>query len=129
MNCTGFITEIDEYAFSKSLKEYYPVETTISPGRELVIAHLKAGVLCVALIGIAEDEDEARMGTTSVYTDGEWFWPAYYASFLEKYPAFKIDPVFERHVMESQGKSISPDDPALAALEKEFLLKSGFKEE
>lgn len=127
MKYVGFISENSEYLFSKSLKNYYLSKKDINPNRELVIAYLKKGVLCVAFMGIAEDEDESRMGTISVETDGEWYWPNYFANYLKKYPHFKIDPKFESHVLKNQGKRPVLSEEKVVELEKEFLSYAGFK--
>ncbi|MBL7725403.1 MAG: hypothetical protein JNK27_14745 [Chitinophagaceae bacterium] len=127
MKYTGFIAEIDEYPFSRPLKQYYLSETSVSSYRELVIAYLKSGVLCVPFMGIAEDEDETRMGAISVLTDGEWFWPAYFTNYLEKYSGLRIDPEFEDHVLKNQGKKLVLSEQKITELEKQFLSHAKFK--
>ncbi|MBL7730353.1 MAG: hypothetical protein JNM88_04180 [Chitinophagaceae bacterium] len=126
MKYTGFISEIDDYAFAKSLKGYYLGTSLVNANRESIITYLKSGTLCVPFMGVAEDEDETVMGKISVLTDGEWFWPDYLASFIKKYPNFRIDPEFERHVLKNQGRKIQVEETAIAALEKEFLTKARF---
>lgn len=127
MKYIGFISGICDYSFSKNLKKYYLSKNDSSPNRDLVIAYLRKGALCVALMGIAEDEDENRMGTISVLTDGEWFWPDYFANYLEKYATIKIDPEFESHVLKNQGKRLVLSEEKVIELEKEFLSHAKFK--
>jgi hypothetical protein len=127
MKFIGFIKEQDEYSFGKSLKKDYLYSQKETEHRNEILDYLKRGKLCLALMGLAEDDDEKRMGTISVYTDGEWFWPDYLNGYLKNFKNFKIDEDFTKHVLKNKEKEVELTEEELLKLEKEFSRIAGFK--
>lgn len=121
MKFIGFIKEHDEYFFAKDLQKYYLADTEENKYRNEVLEYLKKGVLCAAIMGIAEDIDEERMGYVAVDTDGEWYWPEYLTNYLKKYQNFKIDEDFVKHVLKNKDKKVELSEEEVSELENEFF--------
>lgn len=125
MKLIGFIKEHGEFKFSKSLDNYIDLDIP-TPERVEVINYLQKGTLCVALMGVAEHQEEI-MGYIGVDTDGEWLWPQYLIGYLKKYPNFKIESDFIKHILKSKGKQIILSDEENILLERKFYKEAGFK--
>lgn len=126
MKFIGFVTEHGDDPFAKKL-DFYLSEKKFTPQRDIIIAYLKNGKLCVPFMGIAQDEDENDIGYIAVDTDGEWLWPEYLINYLEKYPNFKIEEEFVEHVLKNKDKEIKVTEEEISKLEKEFYKIAGFK--
>ena len=135
MNYFGFIKEHDDYDFATNINELIVDEGAENPKRIEIIEYLKKGELCAAHMGSVEDamnprfndetfEDNDFMGYIAVYTDGVWFWPEYIVNYLQKYPKFKIDDVFVKHVIKNKNKKITISEEEIMKLEKEFYNKN-----
>ena len=57
MKFIGFINKHDDYFFAKDLQKYYLAGNEENTQRNEVIEYLKKGVLCGAIMSIAEDTD------------------------------------------------------------------------
>lgn len=106
------------------------------PNRKKVIDYLKSGVLCVPLMGAVLDEDETKgldsnddsfFGYLSVYTDGEWIWPAYFISYLEKYPNYKVSHEFVQHVLKQRDTKVKVSKDEVRNMAEEFYDLTGFR--
>jgi len=121
MEFIGFIKKHDDYFFARDLQKYYLAGTEENIHRNEVIEYLKKGILCGAIMCIAEDTDDERMGSVSAYTDGEWYWPEYLVNYLKKYQNFKIDEDFVKHVLKNKDKKIELNEEEVSELENEFF--------
>ena len=124
MKFLGFIKEIDGYVFAKPLETF--IKSQKNKNAASLITHLQNGELCVDLTGIAQDKDDERMGTLSVFTDGEWYWPDYLSYYLKKYPTLQLEEEFVKYVLETKEKKVL-EPTELLNLEKEFLREADFK--
>lgn len=120
MEFIGFIKKHDNYIFAKDLQKYYLSGTEEDIHRNEVIEYLKKGILCGAIMCIAEDAD-GDMGSVSAYTDGEWYWPEYLVNYLKKYQNFKLDKIFVKHVLKNKDKKIELSEEEVSELENEFF--------
>ncbi len=127
MKPIGFIKEHSDYPFAKKLNPFYLLKKEEVSHRQEILKYLKKGILCVSLMGLAEDAEENNMGFIAVDTDGEWCWPEYLYNYLEKYPNFKIEEDFIKHVLKNKEKEIELSEEELLKIEKEFLKIAGFK--
>lgn len=138
MKYFGFIIEHGNEDYSSSVKNLILDENIENTSRIEVIKYLKKGELCVAWMGFVENamnpsfndenfEDNDFMGFTSVYTDGQWYWPDYIVNYLEKYPTMKIDDEFVEHVINNKSKEIKLSEKEISKLEKEYLDQASFK--
>ncbi|SMP30273.1 hypothetical protein SAMN06264346_112110 [Chryseobacterium profundimaris] len=121
MKFIGFINKHDDYFFAKDLQKYYLADNEENTQRNEVIEYLKKGVLCGAIMSIAEDTDNERMGSVSAYTDGEWYWPEYFVNYLKKYKNFKIDNDFVIHVLKNKDKEVELTEEEVSELENIFF--------
>lgn len=126
MKFVGFIKDHGNDPFAHS-RSFYFTQNEVNPNKDVVLAYLKQGALCVALLGGAEDIDEEMIGFIAVYTDGEWLWPEYFINYIEKYPNFKIEEEFVQHVLKNKDKGIKVTEEESLKLEKEFYKIAGFK--
>lgn len=132
MKKIGFLTKHGLDKFAKNLEDLISDDTN-NPKIENIIAYLRNGVLCVPFMGIVDDEernddeDPDYIGYLAVYTDGEWCWPEYFVGYLIKYPNYKIDDAFVKHVEKNLSKKIELSEERIGELEKEFLKEAGFK--
>lgn len=136
MKYFGFVKEHENKSYSKKIKDLINDDNKENPHKEEVLKYLKEGELCVPFMGCVENaydpnfntdkyDDDAFIAYSSVNTDGEWFWPQYIITYIEKYPKIKIDSVFVNHVLKNKKINLSEDE--ISKLEKEYLKKSGFK--
>lgn len=121
MKFIGFIKKHGDDFFAKDLQKYYLAGTEENMHRNEVLEYLKKGVLCAAIMGIAEDNDEERMGYVGVDTDGEWYWPEYLINYLKKYQNFKLNEDFVEHVLKNKDKKIELSEEEVSELENEFF--------
>jgi hypothetical protein len=127
MKFIGFIKEHDNDSFAKELRNFYLAENIGTSHRQEIIEYLKKGVMCVAFMGLVEDEDEELMGKISIYTDGVWYWPEYFLNYLTKYPNFKVEDGFVQHVIANKNKRIELSENKLLELEEQFYKLAGLE--
>jgi hypothetical protein len=138
MKHVGFIKQHEgSLTFSKDIG-YYTENTKPHRDRDKIIDYLKKGNLCVPLMGCVENvmdplfntddyDDPSFIAYIAVVTDGEYFWPEYFVTYLEMYPNFKIDERFAKHAVANIENPPVLSEEKIIELEKEYLLKAGFK--
>ena len=109
MRFIGFLKSNDKNIDAgKNIEEMFVEEDYNEEYRAQVIEYLKNGVWLVAIMTMSKDEFDGQfIGDGSIYTDGEYIWPAYYIGYLSKYKNFYIYPDFYEHIM--RNKFIIPD--------------------
>lgn len=134
MKYFGFITEHENNSPSQSIKELIKENTKPHKDKDLVLQYLKNGHLCAPIMGVVEDANDPNFGTDdydddkndffgyiAIYTDGEWYWPNYVITYIEKYPQFKIDEAFVKQVKRNKGKVPELTELRIEELDKYFM--------
>ena len=101
MKLIGFIKEHNNI---KEAHEYTHVKKGGSINKNVInniIDYLNSGELLLSWMGYFMDlEDGSLIAPDSYYTDGYYFWPAYFPYYLKKYPDYYIDKEFLSHLLE-----------------------------
>ena len=140
MKYFGFIKEHDDEKYADSIKRMIMEENTENTYREDVLKYLKKGKLCVPFMGCVEDANNPKFNTDdyddddfiayrAVLTDGEWLWPEYIVSYLEKYPTIKINQDFINHVLKNKDKEITLSQEEIMKIENDYYKFIGFIKE
>ncbi|HEX8562685.1 MAG TPA: hypothetical protein VF676_06875 [Flavobacterium sp.] len=138
MKYFGFIKEHEDADYAVSMKDLIGESNCENPHRAEVLSYLEKGKLCVPFMGCVENANDPNFDTElyddddfiaylAIDTDGNWYWPRYIVTYLEKYPNMKIDCGFVTHVMENANSEIRIPNEEISKLEKEYLEKAGFK--
>lgn len=124
MKLTGFLIE------HNLIKEAVPLSLVADPNNhpyeylDKIIEYLNEGVLLLAWMGyVIDPTNKILICPDAYYTDGVWVWPQYFTYYLKKYPNYKLDEEFVKHVLlsnfKSTVKSVTFDK---IAMEKELAL-------
>lgn len=132
MKYFGFIKEHDNYDYATSIKDLIVDDNIENPHKKEVIDYLKKGELCVPFMGCVENANDPNFNTDdydddnfiayiSICTDGKWYWPKYFATYLEKYPTMKIDQDFVNYVLRNKDKEIKLSEEEVKKLERNYF--------